>query len=214
MTLSTRAQEIYTQINKEDTKLGDLRKIAKTIKKDHDLAMELWAAGGFFPRQLAILIMDKKELAQAEIEELAKDIQIHNHKEKTHLADWLLANQLSKGKRTLALVETWEDSEFSVLRRIFWFHQGRLRWTGKTPPANTEELLKSIEAKLASEAPEVQWMMNFTAAWIGIYDESNRARCIALGEKHGLYKEEKAVKGCTPSYLPEFIRIEVGKLGR
>ena len=27
----------------------------------------------------------------------------------------------------------------------------------------------------------------------------------------GLYKDEKVAKNCTPSYLPEFIRIEVAK---
>ena len=38
--LSEKAEEVLFQINK-DTKLGNLRKIAKDIKKDHELAMEL-----------------------------------------------------------------------------------------------------------------------------------------------------------------------------
>ena len=32
-----------------------------------------------------------------------------------------------------------------------------------------------------------------------------------LRKKLGLYKDEKGAKNCTPSYLPEFIRIEVAK---
>jgi hypothetical protein len=31
------------------------------------------------------------------------------------------------------------------------------------------------------EEPEVQWAMNFTAGWIGVYDEKYRTRCIKLG---------------------------------
>jgi hypothetical protein len=58
------------------------------------------------------------------------------------------------------------------------------------------------------EGPEVQWAVNFAAGWIGVYDEKYRARCIQLGEKTGLY-ENGIAKGCTPKYLPEFIRIEV-----
>ncbi|SDF59140.1 hypothetical protein SAMN04487996_111216 [Dyadobacter soli] len=50
--------------------------------------------------------------------------------------------------------------------------------------------------------------MNFTAGWIGIYDKQYRDRCVALGLKTGLYKDEKVSKGCTPNYLPEFITIE------
>ncbi|MFY0651709.1 MAG: hypothetical protein JXQ96_06730 [Cyclobacteriaceae bacterium] len=46
MDLSAKAQEIYSQIN-EETKLGDLREIAKEIKKDHELALELWSTGEF-----------------------------------------------------------------------------------------------------------------------------------------------------------------------
>ena len=37
MKLSPKAMDIYTQISQENTKLGDLRKIAKEIKKDHEL---------------------------------------------------------------------------------------------------------------------------------------------------------------------------------
>lgn len=53
--------------------------------------------------------------------------------------------------------------------------------------------------------------MNFTAGWIGIFDKQYRERCIAIGEKMGLYKGEMISKGCTPNYLPEFIAIEANK---
>ena len=63
MKLSSQAENILAQINTK-TKLGDLRKIAKDIRKDHELAMELWSTESFLPRQLAILIMDNKLLSQ------------------------------------------------------------------------------------------------------------------------------------------------------
>lgn len=211
MNLSSKAQKIYDQISAADTRLGDLRKIAKEIKKDHELAMELWSSGTFNSRQLAILIMDKKLLDQELIDQLSKDIREHEYKERTHLADWLMANQLMKDKKTIALITSWENSPSILQRRIFWYYQARLRWTGQKPPDNTEALLSAIEERIANEAPEVQWAMNFTAAQIGIFDPEQRARCIALGESLGLYKDEKAPKGCTPNYLPEFIRIQVEK---
>ena len=60
---SSKAENILLQINSQ-TKLGDLRKIAKDIKKDHELAMELWSTEAYLPRLLGILIMDKKLLSQ------------------------------------------------------------------------------------------------------------------------------------------------------
>lgn len=211
MTLSSTAESIFQEISAESTKLGDLRKIAKEIKKDHELAMELWSTGGFMPRQLAILIMDKKLLDQKLIDQLDKDIQSHDYEERIHLIDWLMANQLSKDKKTIALVESWLDSPSALQRRVFWYYQARLRWMGNMEHENTEDLLASIESELSGEQPEVQWAMNFLAGWIGVYDEKNRKRCAAIGEKTGLYKDEVVPKNCTPSYLPEFIRIEVEK---
>ncbi|RIW31379.1 DNA alkylation repair protein [Bacillus salacetis] len=207
---SSKAENILSQINSK-TKLGDLRKIAKDIKKDHELAMELWSTGEFLPRLLAILIMDKKLLSQDVLNSLDKDMQTHSFEERNNLMDWLMANQLTKDKKRIALIESWQNSPSALQRRAFWYYQGRLRWTGQTPPDNTADLLSALETDITQEEPEVQWAMNFTAGWIGIYDEKNRERCIQLGEKTGLYKDEKVSKGCTPNYLPEFITIEVNK---
>ncbi|NGM66819.1 DNA alkylation repair protein [Sphingobacterium sp. SGR-19] len=207
---SSKAGNILAQINTE-TKLGDLRKIASEIKKDHELALELWSTGQFLPRQLAILIMDKRQLSQELIYSLDNDIRQHNGDEKLQLIDWLMANQLSKDKRTISLMETWENSQSALQRRVFWYYQARLRWVGQTPSPNTEELLSKIETNIEKEVPEVQWAMNFTAAQIGIFEEKYRSRCIALGERTGLYKDEIVAKNCTPSYLPKLIAIQVDK---
>lgn len=214
MELSAKAKNIITQISDKSTKLGDLRKIAKDIKKDHELSLELWSTGHYLARQLAILIMDKKLLSQELIDNLDKDIQQHNEDEKLQLIDWLMANQLSKDKKTISLMETWENSPSSLQRRIFWYYQGRLRWVGQTPPPNTEELLSKIEKRIENEEPEVQWAMNFTTAQIGIFQEKYRERCVALGERTGLYKDEMVAKNCTPNYLPKYIAIQVAKLNK
>lgn len=211
MHLSSEAKKIYSQINTESTKMGDLKKIAKEIKKDHELAMELWSTEAYFARLLAILIMDKKMLSQELIDKLDNELQIHAFDQKNHLMEWFMANQLTKDKKTIALIQSWENSPSALQRRTYWYYQSRLRWTGQTPPPNTPELLSKIEADIASESPEVQWAMNFTAAWIGVYDERYRNRCIKIGEQTGLYKDEVVAKGCTPSYLPAFIEIEVDK---
>lgn len=86
-----------------------------------------------------------------------------------------------------------------------------MRWVGQTPPDNTANLVSAIEATIAKEVPEVQWAMNFTAGWIGVYNQKYRTRCIEIGKQTGLYKDEMVSKGCTPNYLPEFIAIEANK---
>ncbi|MEP0365765.1 MAG: DNA alkylation repair protein [Cyclobacteriaceae bacterium] len=213
MKLSNKARHIQSNIN-ENTKLGELRKIAKEIKVDHELSLELWSTGKFLLRQLAILIMDKKQLSQESIDQLDQDIQKHDYDERIHLMDWLMANQLSKDKKIISLIESWEHSSSPLQRRVFWYYQARLRWMGKTNQSNTEYLLKAIEKSMMKEEPEVQWAMNYTAGQIGKWQENHRERCISIGKSTGLYKDEVVAKNCTPSYLPEFIRIEVEKLNK
>ena len=212
MVQSAKAQAVYSAVCQEDVKLGDLRKMAKEIKRDHEMALELWQTGDYMARQLAILIMDRKALTPAVVDQLSDDISQHPYVEMNQLADWFMANQLTKGKPTIALMESWQHSNRAIQRRIYWYYQGRLRWAGKTPPNNAPTLLAGIEAGIATECPEVQWAMNFTAAQIGINEPQYRAQCIALGERLGLYKDEPVSKGCTPAYLPAWINQEVAKL--
>jgi len=211
MVLSARVKKLVSETTDEKAKLGDIKKRGKEIKKDHDLAMALWSTGDYYPRLLSILIFDKKLLTQNAIDHLAADMLGHDEEERKQLADWLLANQLMKDRKIVSLMETWEKNPSPILRRLFWYHQARLRWTGQAPPENSEDLLDSLERDMADAEPEVQWAMNFCAGQIGVHQPKFRSRCIRLGKNLGLYKDENVARNCTPSYLPEFIRIEVAK---
>lgn len=211
MALSTEAEKLVAETTTENVKLGDIKKRGAEIRKDHDLAMELWSTGEFYPRLLATLIFDRKLLSEEVIDRLASDMLRHDAAERAQLADWLLANQLAKDKRLVSLIATWEKNPSPILRRLFWYHQARLRWVGQTPPGNSAELLESLENGMAHAEPEVQWAMNFCAGQIGVHEPEFRSRCIELGEAVGLYREEHVARNCTPSYLPEFIRIEAAK---
>ncbi len=207
--ISTKATEILAKIN-STTKLGDLRVIAKENKINHELAMDLWLSGQYLPRLLSTLIMDKKQLDEKCLDKLIKDMECHTEAQQIQIMDWLMANQLTKSKPLTALMETWQNSPLPLKRRTFWYYQGRLRWTGKLAD-NTPHLVDELEKNLLKEDPMVQWAMNFTAGWIGIYNPQYRARCVQLGIDSGLYKDEVVSKGCTPNYLPDFIAIETKK---
>ena len=161
MQLSEKASEIVKKL-KTAKKLGDVRSLAKQIKQDNDLAIELWSTEIFYCRMLAVLIFDKKELNEEFIHQLFSDMLLHAQLEQAQLADWLMANQLLKNKSGIALIESWKNSNNVLQRRLFWYYQGRLRWMGKIPYDNAEELLDIVEKNIVYEDPLVQWAMNFT----------------------------------------------------
>ena len=211
MKVSPRARALHDQVQ-DVTKLGDLRRLAGEIGTDHELALELWATGSMQARRLGILIMDKKKCTQELVDTLDRAVQVHPVDDRVQFFDWLMANQLARTKGGKDLLESWESSASPLQRRLFWYHQARLRWTGQASPPNTGSLLDALEARMHDEEPEVQWAMNFTAGQIGTYQPEHRDRCVALGERTGLFRDEPVAPGCTPNYLPEFIRIQVAKL--
>ena len=211
MTLSTKAQSIIDEFDPDKPVMGKLKKRAAEIKTDHTLALEIWSEGSYSARLFAALIMDKAQLDLAAIEALADDLDQMSEDNCNRISEWLMANQLMKSAKTKALLENWADHPSAVLRRLYWYHQARLRWTGKIPIDNADDLMTAIEAKMGDEDPRVQWSMNFLAGWIGVFEPDQRKRVVNLGEQLGLYKDEKRVKGCTPNYLPEFVEVEVAK---
>ena len=104
MALSAKAKSLIAEIGAGDVKMGDLKKRAKEIKKDHALATELWATELYYPRLLATLIFDKKLLTEEVVTQLAADMLCHDLKERSQLADWLMAKQLAKEKKLAALM--------------------------------------------------------------------------------------------------------------
>ena len=82
---SAKAKKIAATLNREERKMGDIKKMAKEIKKDHDLAVELWSTGDFHPRLLSTLIFDKKLLSAESIELLAADMLDHDEAKKNQM---------------------------------------------------------------------------------------------------------------------------------
>ena len=79
MALSAKAKKMVAEFTDGEPKLGDIKKHGKEIKKDHDLAMELWSTADFRLRLLATLIFDKKLLTENVVNELAADMLGHDN---------------------------------------------------------------------------------------------------------------------------------------
>jgi hypothetical protein len=81
------------------------------------MAVELLSRGEFIPRQLTILIMDKKLITKEFFYEIDKHIQKHELGERNQLTDWFIANQLTKDKHTIAFIKSWRKSSSVIQRR-------------------------------------------------------------------------------------------------
>jgi len=80
--LSNKANEYLEKLDHEEIPMGKVKAMAKEVKRDHELSVELWSTGKYSPRLFATLILDKKELNQAVLEEMMADLSTHKEKER------------------------------------------------------------------------------------------------------------------------------------
>ena len=188
----------------------EIRTIAKEQGKNAERAAHLWKHGGFSARMLSLLILDLKAVDVPWMETLISDIDaVADAKEQSQLLDWLIANVIMKKAALKKETAKWRDDPSTLRQRVFWSVQARSVRAGDR--ALNEQLLEHIERELPTANEKVQWNMNWCAAQIGIADERLRGRCIALGERVGLYRDYPVSKGCTSPYLPIWISAVVGK---
>jgi 3-methyladenine DNA glycosylase AlkD len=187
----------------------EIRVIAKEQGKNPELAVQLWESGGFSARMLSLLILDLKAVDVPRIERMIADLEAADGREQSQLLDWLIANVIMKKAALKNETAKWRDDPSTLRQRVFWSVQARS--VRAENHALNEQLLEHIERELPAASEKVQWNMNWCAAQIGIADERLRGRCIALGERLGLYRDYKVSKGCTSPYLPIWIGAVVGK---
>ena len=209
MSLPPEAQALLERLGR--TRLNtEIRTIAKEVGKSPGLAAHLWKHGGFSARMLSLLILDLKAVDVPSVERMIADLEgVADAKEQSQLLDWLIANVIMKKAALKNAAAKWRDDRSTLRQRVFWSVQAR-SVRAENRELN-ERLLEHIERELPAAGEKVQWNMNWCAAQIGIADERLRSRCIALGERLGLYRDYPVSKGCTSPYLPDWIGSVVGK---
>jgi len=188
------------------TMLGDVRKVAKDVKRDHALALELWATGIVEARLLAILVLEPKRLSNDELDAMVRDPGF------VGVADWLEAYVVRQHPEKEALRQVWMADPDPWAARAGWSLTAER--VGKRPEGlDLAALLDRLEAELADAAPESQWTMNNTLAGIGIHHPEHRERALAIGEALGVYRDYPTPRGCTSPFAPLWIGEMVRRQG-
>jgi 3-methyladenine DNA glycosylase AlkD len=204
--VKTRAHNAKTGIgeNQYGVKLGDLRKLAKRIKVNHALALQLWETNNFDAQMLAILLLKPQEISAKELDSMVRSLQY------TRLADWMNAYVVNVHPEKETLRLQWMQDDNPMAARAGW------NLTSVSVSKNPEKLdipalLDRLEKEMLDAAPEAQWTMNFTLAEIGIHHPQYRHRAIAIGENLGVYRDYPVSKGCTSPFAPIWINEMVSR---
>jgi 3-methyladenine DNA glycosylase AlkD len=187
-------------------KLGDIRTLAKKIKTNPPLALELWDTENIDARLLATLIIDPKKLSYDSINRMVKSEKF------VQVADWLYAYVIKLYPDNESLRKEWMNSNDVMCARAGWSLTSGC--VIRNPDVlDLPAILDRIASEMAGAAPEVQWTMNSTLAQIGIHFPEYRNHAIAIGEKLGIYRDYPVSKGCTSPFAPIWINEMVRRQG-
>ena len=192
--------------NQFGVRLGDIRKLAKKIKTNRELAMALWETGNIDARFLAILLLKPESLSADELDRLVRSVTF------VRVADWLNAYVVRHHPDKETLRQGWMVTDDPMAARAGWDLTAE-RVANRPDGLDLTVLLDRIESEMGDVAPEAQWTMNNTLAGIGIHFPDHRERALAIGEKLGVYRDYPVSKGCTSPFAPIWIKEMVRRQG-
>jgi len=187
-------------------RLGDIRKLAKEIKTNHELGRALWETGNIDARLLAILLVKPKSLSADELDSMVRSVTF------SQVADWLNAYVVKKHPDKETLRQGWMTTDDPMAARAGWTLTAE-RIVKSPEGLDLAALLQRIESEMGDAAPEAQWTMNTALAEIGIHFPEHRKRALAIGEKLGIYRDYPVSKGCTSPFAPIWINEMVSRQG-
>lgn len=178
--------------------LGKLRAIAKRVKTNHELAVELWSTDVTPARLLALLICRPKAFDADELDRMLREARAPK------VRDWLVNYVVKKNPHMEQLRLAWLDDPDAAVAAAGW--ELTTERILKSPDGiDLEGFLDTIESDMKAAPDPLQWSMNRTLAEIGIRNPGLRPRAIGIGERLEVLKDYPTAPGCISPYAPIWI---------
>ena len=178
--------------------LGSLRVIAKRVKADQELALELWSTDVTSARLLALLICRPKAFAADDLDRMLREARAPK------VRDWLVNYVVKKNPHGEHLRLAWLDDADPVVAAAGW--ELTTERVLKSPDGiDLDGFLDTIESDMKTAPDPLQWSMNRTLAEIGIRNPDLRPRAIDIGERLEVLKDYPTPPNCTSPFAPIWI---------
>ncbi|MFF0905353.1 UNVERIFIED_CONTAM: DNA alkylation repair protein [Kocuria sp. CPCC 205316] len=178
--------------------LTKLRAVAKRLKTQQDLALELWGTGDTAARLLALLICRPKAFERDELDAMVRETRTP----KVH--DWFVNYVVKRSPHSEDLRTAWLADPDPVVASAGWALTAN-RVAKKPEGLDLAGLLDIIEAEMGEAPDRLQWAMNTCLAQIGIAHAEHRARALEIGERLEVFKDYPTPPNCTSPFAPDWI---------
>ncbi len=179
--------------------LADLRLLAKQIKTNQDLALQLWATGNHDAQVLATLITDPTQFDAQTLDVWAKD-----------LNDYVIADQfaglVARTSYRQKKAEKWHKARSEWIGRAGWNLIGQLALHEPTlPDSYFEPYLIEIETGIHQQKNRVREAMNNALIAIGVRNAALQEKALSVAQTIGLVEIDHGETNCKTPNAAEYI---------
>lgn len=190
--------------------VGDLKPIQKKIKKDYELALELFETGNADAQYLAGLIADESRMKKSDFNKWSRTASWHM------VGTSAVAGVAADSPHAVELGTKWIDSKQKNVAMLGWPTLGG--YLSVTPDDEIdlklfESLLDRVVNEIHDERNEVKAAMNSFVMTVGTYVVPLKAKALKAAKKIGKVEVEMGDTACKTHLAEDFIK-KVDKMGR
>ncbi|MHA2028208.1 MAG: DNA alkylation repair protein [Candidatus Kariarchaeaceae archaeon] len=180
--------------------IADLRKIKKTIKKDQNLAVELWETNNYDARMLATYIADPKEMSIALANDWVNSIDYY-------ILSETLSSLIEKTSVWRELMEVWMSSDMEYVKSTaYYVFANALKSDKPITKEEIEDQLSIIKSSIHSESNRVKHTMNNALIAIGIFRPEFEKQAIEIAKSIGKVEVDHGKTSCKTPNAVDYIQ--------
>ncbi len=193
-------------------KIGDLKKIQKRIKKDYQLALDLYDTGIYEAMYLAGMIADDARMTKKDLQRWADGAY--------GAALGTTVSSVAAGSPVgYALALEWIESKKECVAAAGWSTLSGIvstRDDGELNVAELKRLLQRVQKTIHQAPNTVRYVMNSFVICVGSYVGSLTDLALEIGEKIGPVEVDMGNTACKVPFAPDYIRKaqKQGTLGK
>jgi 3-methyladenine DNA glycosylase AlkD len=189
-------------------KIEELKKIQKRVKKDYQLALDLFDTGVYDAMYLAGLIADDAKMSKQDLERwLAK---AGGGPLCCYTVSWVAA----EGRHGWELALKWIDSAKATDAAAGWATLTSLvsiKPDAELDVAELKKLLQRVQKTIHTQPDGVRYAMNYFVIALGAYVKPLGALALQTAEKIGKVSVDMGDTACKVPFAPDYIRKSVAR---
>jgi 3-methyladenine DNA glycosylase AlkD len=184
-------------------KIGDLKVIQKKVKKDHQLAMELFATGNYDAMYLAGLIADEPKMTKKDIQQWAEKAT------STAMCEYTVSWVAAESAYGWELGMKWIDSPKETIASAGWNTLScviALKADEELDIALIRKLLQRVQKEIHTAQNRVRYTMNGFVIHVGGYIKELTKEAMSIAQKIGSVTVDMGGTACVVPSATDYIK--------